>query len=269
MLTARLRLSDRLRSGLFAKRTSAGGLGDPGGSPSSWADAYARRVQTEALLAEQKRYYRERAPEYDDWWFRRGRYALDADAESRWFAECGKVETALERFAPRGEVLELACGTGLWTGRLAGPAARVTAVDASAEMISLNRRRLGPDAAVEYVQADLFEWRPRRAYDVCFFGFWLSHVPEALFDDFWRLVRSALRPDGRVFLVDSGAGDIKHTRVRRVGEREVRRLADGREFEIVKRLWAPEALADRVRPLGFELDVRKTANGLFVHGGGR
>jgi len=29
------------------------------------------------LLGEQKRYYAERAPEYDDWWFRRGRYGLE------------------------------------------------------------------------------------------------------------------------------------------------------------------------------------------------
>ena len=29
------------------------------------------------LLADQRRYYRERAPEYDDWWFRRAGYALD------------------------------------------------------------------------------------------------------------------------------------------------------------------------------------------------
>jgi hypothetical protein len=28
----------------------------------------------ERVLAEQRRYYRERAPEYDDWWFRRGAY---------------------------------------------------------------------------------------------------------------------------------------------------------------------------------------------------
>ena len=39
------------------------------------------------LLAEQRRYYRERAPEYDDWWFRRGAYALDTETAARWFAD--------------------------------------------------------------------------------------------------------------------------------------------------------------------------------------
>jgi demethylmenaquinone methyltransferase/2-methoxy-6-polyprenyl-1,4-benzoquinol methylase len=88
-------------------------------------------------------------------------------------------------------------------------------------------------------------------------------VPEARFDEFWALVRSALRPGGRVFLIDSAptgrAGD---------DERQLRRLADGREFTIVKRYWQPEELAARVRPLGFELDLRVTANGSFLFGGG-
>lgn len=35
--------------------------------------------EIEQLLAEQARYYRERAGEYDDWWFRRGRYDQGAD----------------------------------------------------------------------------------------------------------------------------------------------------------------------------------------------
>ena len=32
------------------------------------------------LLSEQKRYYAARAPAYDDWWYKRGRYELEPDA---------------------------------------------------------------------------------------------------------------------------------------------------------------------------------------------
>jgi hypothetical protein len=66
------------------------------------------------LLAEQRRYYRERAPEYDDWWFRRAGYALDAETATCWFADVRELEAALEAFGPRGDVLELAAGTGIW-----------------------------------------------------------------------------------------------------------------------------------------------------------
>jgi len=221
----------------------------------------------DALLAEQKRYYRERASEYDDWWFRRGRYALEPGAAVRWFDACVEVERALEEFRPRGDVLELACGTGLWTQRLVRHAERLTAIDASAEMIALNRHRI-VGAAVEYIQADIFEWRPDRAFDACFFGFWLSHVPEERFDEFWRLVRAALAPGGRVFLVDSGHGDGTHTTALRRGE-ELRRLANGREFRIVKRYDEPRALERRLAGLGFELDARTTANGALLYAAGR
>ncbi len=57
---------------------------------------------------------------------------------------------------------------------------------------------------VEYVHADLFEWTPpARAFDACFCGFWLSHVPEARFARFWELVGAALRPGGRACFLDS------------------------------------------------------------------
>ena len=109
---------------------------------------------------------------------------------------------------------------------------------------------------------------PAETFDVVFFSFWLSHVPEERFDEFWSLVRAALGPEGRVFLVDSGAGDTAHTGTAQAVGEETRSLSDGREFRIVKRRWRPDELAERVRPLGFELDLEVTANGHFVYGGG-
>jgi SAM-dependent methyltransferase len=209
------------------------------------------------LLREQKRYYAERAPEYDDWWFRLGRYELEPDALAHWQADVAEVDAALEAFAPRGSVLELAAGTGIWTRKLVRLADRVVAVDANAETLARNT----PDA--ELVQADVFAWRPQQQFSLVFFSFWLSHVPEERFDEFWALVRSALRHDGRVFLIDSGPKEEQSS-----GERQVRQLADGREFTIVKRYWEPEELRARVSPLGFQLELHVTANGNFLYGSG-
>jgi demethylmenaquinone methyltransferase/2-methoxy-6-polyprenyl-1,4-benzoquinol methylase len=214
------------------------------------------------LLTEQKRYYAERAPEYDDWWYRRGRYELEPDALGRWQADAAEAQAALEAFGSGGTVLELAAGTGIWTRKLVRLAERVVAVDANAETLALNT------SAAELVRADVFEWEPAEQFDLVFFSFWLSHVPEERFDRFWELVRDALGPGGRVFLVDSGAGDTAHTGTDQSGEEETRSLADGRTFRIVKRRLPPDELAERVRPLGFELDLRDSANLHFVYGGG-
>jgi SAM-dependent methyltransferase len=214
------------------------------------------------LLGEQKRYYAERAPEYDDWWYRRGRFELEPDALARWQADAAEAAAALESLGHRRTALELAAGTGIWTRRLVGLADRVVAVDANAETLALNT----DDA--ELVRADVFEWRPTERFDLVFFSFWLSHVPEERFDEFWAMVQAALAPGGRVFLIDSGAGDAAHTATDQADWEETRSLADGRTFRIVKRRWAPDELAKRARPLGFELDLRDTANGHFLYGGG-
>jgi demethylmenaquinone methyltransferase/2-methoxy-6-polyprenyl-1,4-benzoquinol methylase len=213
-------------------------------------------------VSEQKRYYAERAPEYDDWWYRRGRYELDPEALARWQADAAEAEAALGALAPLGRVLELAAGTGIWTRKLVRLADRVVAVDANSETLALNT------SDAERVRADVFDWRPVESFDLVFFSFWLSHVPEKRFAEFWSLIRSALAPDGRVFLVDSGAGDTAHTGTDQADWEETRSLADGRTFRIVKRRWQPSELVEAVRPLGFELDLRDTANGHFLYGGG-
>lgn len=215
------------------------------------------------VLGEMRAYYAARAPEYDDWWFRRGRYDLGEEGNARWAVEAAEVEAALDALRPFGSVVELAAGTGLWTRHLVEGATRVLALDASAEMLAINRERTGGRA--EYRVADLFAWEPDGRFDLCFFGFWLSHVPDARFDAFWDAVR---RASDRFFLVDSAAGDPAHL-WETAGELETRRLSDGREFEIVKRRWSPEGLAARLGPLGWDVDLRASSGGSFVYGSGR
>ncbi len=222
----------------------------------------------ERLLAEQALYYRERAGEYEDWWFRRDRYDHGPETNACWFADAAEVQDALEGFDPAGDVLELACGTGLWTQRLVSHAASVTAIDGSPEMLKLCRARVN-DPRVRYVQADLFAWEPDRTYDVCFFGFWLSHIPEDRFETFWEKVRRAVGPEGRVFFIDSlrsqQASALDHKLPERDDELMLRRLADGREYHIVKRFHEPQPLQQRFADLGWNAQVQTTSE-FFIYG---
>ena len=143
-------------------------------------------MDDDGLLAEQRAYYQARAPEYDEWWQRRGRFDQGRESAEEWDRDVAQMAAALEGFGATGDVLELAGGTGWWTAHLARTAGHLTVIDSSPESLELNRKRVGrPD--VDYLVADLFTWQPLRTYDVVFFSFWLSHVPRPRFPGFWSL----------------------------------------------------------------------------------
>lgn len=226
---------------------------------------------SEDIIRDQIDYYRARAGEYDEWFLRRGRFDHGPELNERWFAEADQVRAALDEFAPRGEVLELACGTGLWSQHLAQHADALLAVDASAEVIELNRQRLDAAAHVAYHQSDIFSWQPDRQYDVVFFSFWLSHVPPDRFDAFWRTVRSALKSEGRFFLIDSLYNPTttahNHVLLGREATVQDRKLNDGRTYRIVKIYYEPEALSTRLQSLGFACDLHRSSD-YFLYGSG-
>jgi ubiquinone/menaquinone biosynthesis C-methylase UbiE len=93
-----------------------------------------------ATLTEQQAYYRARAPEYDQWFLRQGRYDQGPELNQRWFDEVAEVWAALEEARISGDVLEMAAGTGWWTERLAASAGHVTALDSSPEALEIARQ---------------------------------------------------------------------------------------------------------------------------------
>jgi 2-polyprenyl-3-methyl-5-hydroxy-6-metoxy-1,4-benzoquinol methylase len=222
-----------------------------------------------AQLREQIAYYRARATEYDEWFLRLGRYDHGEEQNRQWFGEVAEVERALMQFAPRGRVLELACGTGWWTEQLVRYADQVTAVDASSEVIALNQAKLGLRENVHYQQADLFTWQPAHTYDVVFFSFWLSHVPPAHVDAFWEMVRRCLRPGGRVFFIDSLFSETSsasgHHQEGAAAVTTIRRLNDGRDYRIFKVFYHPEELEAQLASLGWRAEVTYTTE-YFLYG---
>jgi SAM-dependent methyltransferase len=210
----------------------------------------------EQLLAEQVAYYRARAPEYLD---------EIIPGTVGW----SELAPALEEFRPAGDVLELACGPGRWTPQLLRSARTVTAVDASPEMIAIASSRVGGDASIRFIEADIFGWSPDRRYDVVFFGFWLSHVPLERFDRFWSLVDAALQPDGRVFFVD----DTYRTPDELIdGESSStirRRLSDGTPHRLIKVPHQPGELQSRLADLGWRITVTQTSGPFYWGAGAR
>jgi ubiquinone/menaquinone biosynthesis C-methylase UbiE len=216
-------------------------------------------------LTEQRDYYDARAPEYDEWWLRQGRFDHGDEANAQWRDEIAVMHAALDGAGIQGDVLELAPGTGNWTIHLAQIARHITALDASPEMIAINRSRLeaaGLAGCVRFQQVDLFNWQPDRTYDAVVMGFFLSHIPVELEDALMANVAAALAPGAKVFFADSkreptstapdqplpGAGDQLMTR----------KLNDGRTYQVIKLYRSVAEMTDLFTRHGINIDVHET-----------
>jgi len=132
-------------------------------------------------------------------------------------------------------------------------------------MLEHSAQRTGGRA--NFVHADLFTWRPKRRYDVVFFGFWLSHVPHHRFDAFWSKIDAALRPGGRALCFDDAYRpdeELVHGPLAATVERH---LEDGSRHRIVTMAWEPPALTDRLASIGWAVPV-ETVEGPFYAGAG-
>lgn len=236
----------------------------------------------EDVLEEQKAYYQARATEYDQWFYRQGRYHHDPAHTAQWEAEVAEVRRALDNVKLRGHVLDIAAGTGIWTAELLRHADHVTALDSSEAMLAVNRQKL-QGRNVSYVIADLFYWQPVIAYDAIFMGFWLSHVPPPQLYEFLGTISGALKPGGKLFFIDSlpDPSAMSRDMIERSAQWDhfantlssaettlQRRLNDGREFEVVKVFYEAHNLAHQFKTFDIDVTIRQT-NRFFLYGWGR
>ena len=254
-LRYRLRTALRERSGGLASAAGAAG-----GAP----------VAPAVLDRDTRDYYAARSPEYDDWYLRRGRYSRGPARDLAWHAELDQVTAWLDRVPYSGDLVELAAGTGWWSPLLAQKG-ELSMYDVNPGPLELARERL----VAHHLRAHLHvrdAWaEPDRQVDGVFCGFWLSHVPDARLRDFLGLVSRWLRPGGRFAFIDSlpdpESGAVDHHPVTGDGT-SLRRLADGREFRIIKVHRSAEEMAAAVAAAGFG-DVRvATTSRFFVMGTG-
>jgi SAM-dependent methyltransferase len=204
---------------------------------------------------EQLAYYRAVANEYED-------HGIDAPGGDELLA-------AIDAFRPTGDVLELACGPGVWTEKLLQSASSITAVDGAPEMLARARLRLGSSPAVQFIEADLFTWRPERRFDAVFFGFWISHVADNNFEQFWDLVAAALKPEGQLFFFD----DSHRTEAELIEGPDSpivqRELNDGQQFRVIKIPYEPAQLETRLRAMNWDITVTGTSGPFYWGAGGR
>ena len=175
-------------------------------------------------------YYEARAREYDDWWLGRGLYV--ERHRPGWDDARQELEQWIAALPP-ARTLDVACGTGFMTRHLRGD---VVGLDQSPSMIEVAREQ-APDA--EFVAGDAlalpFE---DSAFDRVFTSYFYCHLEE---DDRRRFLAEARRVAPELVVVASILGDGKQP------ERwEERKLRDGSRWQVYKRVFAPDDLAEEL-----------------------
>jgi demethylmenaquinone methyltransferase/2-methoxy-6-polyprenyl-1,4-benzoquinol methylase len=255
----------RLRSGL-AERARASGVPVPDGPPPPERLGLPP-VSSEQLDADARAWFAALGAAWDDRYTRAGRYSRGPVRDLAWQMELDTVTTWLDRLPLRGEIVELAAGTGWWSTLLAGKG-ELSIHDVNEAALDLARRRLVAHGLRAHIHVRDAWDEPDRTVDAVFAGFWLSLLRRDRLERFLRLVRRWLRPDGVFAFIDRSADPDAEAVDEPVPEHGVvrRSLPDGRDLLVPQVVRAPDELDGALMAAGFaSADVTATAR-FFVMG---
>ena len=198
-----------------------------------------------------REYYDRRAREYE-WIYERD------DPVRR--SELAAIRTALRATLAGRRVLEVACGTGYWTQAYAEAARHVVAIDVAPEVLAIAGEKSLPAEKVEFRVGDAYALHGQPGeFDGGAALFWLSHVPKSRMDAFLTQFHARLGQGATVFMADnvfvSGLGGELIKRPDSEDTFKHRRLADGREYEILKNYYDREQLRDLLEGRAAELRI--------------
>ena len=177
-----------------------------------------------------KAYYDRRAPEYDDWWRGAGLFA-ERDRPG-WGDEVEALCGAIAALEP-ARTLDVACGTGFLTRHLRG---KVVGLDQSTTMLEEARRQA---PAASFVEGDALSLPfDAAAFDRVFTGHFYGHLDA---EQRARFLAEARRVAPELVIVDSALRDDVDP-----DEHQERVLNDGSRWEVYKRYFAPDALAEEL-----------------------
>ena len=185
-------------------------------------------------------YYNKRLQEYDTVYTKPERQA-----------DLNALLARLQTDVSRREVLELACGTGWWTERLAAHAASWIATDADTGALDIVQHK-----AIQGLSATttLNAYQPSVStpVDCVFAAHWYSHLRLDERSIFFRSVHGCLKPGGRLIMLDNNFVSGSSTAISRTdiegNTYQTRKLKDGSLHEVLKNFPDQQQLAASGKP---------------------
>jgi len=192
------------------------------------------------INSEMKKYYHERAQEYDDWYLRNGSYDKGKELNKLWFSDLNILKEYAENIENR-DILELAAGTGMWTQYLMLKNS-VLPTDSSSEMLNMNHKKTGLDGLI----LDAFNIPPSSftGYNTCFFGFWLSHIDKEFVAPFYEGLIRGLSKKSRAIIFDSYFNKNELNCLNFENQIQQRVLKNGSVYNVYKKYYTKKELTE-------------------------
>jgi len=204
-----------------------------------------------AIVAEMQLYYSRRAEWYDS--------SMGYD-DPAVVAALEPVIEALRQEMYGRAVLEIACGPGFWTERVAQSAATIVASDYNDSVLAVARAKEIDASRVSFVRADAYDLSSIGGeFDGAFAVDFFAHVPASRVAAFLDGLHRQLRSGARIAFCDQTPwpGSVTALRDAEGNHLQERALSDGSRYRVVKHFFSDDEFRATFAPYCGAVDIRR------------
>jgi 2-polyprenyl-3-methyl-5-hydroxy-6-metoxy-1,4-benzoquinol methylase len=206
------------------------------------------RIWEDKLNNDLVTYYKNRAKEYEDIYFKPERQE-----------ELKNIEDILNGIFKEKAVIEIACGTGYWTERISLVAKSILATDINDSVLEIAKRKVYSRNNVIFKNMDLFSFNTGKKFESLFGGFIWSHIKLQELDKFIDRIKDLVLQNGTIVLIDNnyvGGSSSPVTNKDEFGNTyQTRKLKDGSNHLVLKNFPTEKFIQEKLEVRAEEINL--------------
>jgi len=211
-------------------------------------------------------YYDKRADEYDEI-YTLGRGPASITDPNTYRDDVIKIRESIKKQNIRGMVFDVPCGTAFWMPSYYRNADRMILIDQSANMLKKAKERAGALNCLQrcqFFKIDAFHLGSVKLKpSVYLIGFFLSHLTPEEEIKFFSLIKNKIDRKGKIIILDSTWSEERAKTRNRAG-RQLRKLNNGKTFEIYKRYFTREDLKNISKRESLSINIEYFGGAFFA-----
>lgn len=191
-------------------------------------------------------YYKDRAKEYEKIYLKPERQI-----------DLQNATVILQSLFAHKTVLEIACGTGYWTEKIAETATSLHATDINESVIEIAQKKYYKNK-VTFELADVYSFQIEKKYEAVFGGFIWSHILLQDLDTFIDNIKDFVSSDGTIAFMDNNYVEGSSHEITKKDEQgntyQTRNLEDGTAHLVLKNFPKKEFILNKLSSIATEIE---------------